>query len=817
MDNARRQRLQQLFETLEAVPAHDRARFLETHEPDPAVRREVLQLLESAQLEQEASLRLRQTGPPVPAPVHIRGFTILSALGSGGFSTVYSALRRVDAVDQRVAVKLFHAHRLGPDARRRFEREQRMLASLNHPAIVRFLDAGITDEGQPYLVMEEVQGSPITDHCDRARLSVDERLCLMADACRALEYAHRHLIVHLDLKPSNILVATDGQVKLLDFGTSKLLDDTGSLTVTQQITPLYASPERLRGEPGSVASDIFSLGLTLAELLCGAWPFAGRDSLSALAGRAHGTQEVRPLSALATPQTAELRSTTIERLRKTLGGDLQAICAKALAHEPAGRYASMAELIEDIRRYQTGEPVLAHPPGFLYRVRKFARRNAAVLAVTAAAFCVLSAAGAYAWRERIQGTQRLEEARAMANYLLFDLYDRINELPGSTAVRARMARQAQTHLDRLAGMAGSNAALWLEAAAGYNRLAAILGVSGSSSVGKTQSADDNLVKARRHIDRILAEIPNHRQALLERASNALLSAKLQNWNRRNSAAALPLITQARRDLEATRDIKDPQWLRVSSSLAQQEADLAENDRNFGEEARITAAALAELVNWPPDLRAGEDYLLRLVAILKRRGNAAYYQDDFPAALVSFHEAYKQLQSFNSLHPNRPDVLYALMDMCYQMAYAFGELNQPSQMLDSTMESLRIAERLMEFDSENQALRRSYWNKRQALAESLGNLARFDEAVKEQDAVLKARQAAQSSQPDSTLAREDVQITGAVLADLLAKARQLDRACSQARRTLETSRALHDSGGMTAKNWSEQQRILKSVLLQCAPN
>ncbi len=749
--------------------------------------------------------------------IMIPGFTILSVLGSGGSSTVYSAIRRVDAADQRVAVKVFHAHRLGPDARRRFEREQRVLASFNHPAIVRFLDAGITSEDRPYLVMEEVQGSPITDHCDRARLSVAERLRLIADACRALHHAHGRLIVHLDLKPSNILVTADGQVKLLDFGTSKLLDDTGSLTVTQQITPLYASPERLRGEPGSVASDIFSLGLTLAELLCGAWPFAGRDSVSALAGRAHGAQEIRQMAALVTPQAAKLRSTSLDRLRKTLTGDLQAICSRALAHDPSERYASMAELLEDIRRYHAGEAVLAHPPGFLYRIRKFARRNTAILAVTVAAFCALAAAGAYAYRERIRGTQRLEEARAMANYLLFDLYDRINELPGSTSVRARMARQAQTHLDRLAGMAGADSDLWLEAAAGYNRLSAILGVSGSSSVGQTQSAEDNLLKARRLIDRILAENPHHRQALLERASNALLRAKLQNWNRRNSAAALPLINQARRDLDATRQIKDPPWLRLSSSLAQQEADLAENGRNFGEEARITAAALAELVNWPDHLRSGEDYLLRLVAILKRRGNAAYYQDGYSAALTSFHEAYKQLQSFDSQHPNRPDVLYALMDMTYQMAYVYGELHQPSQMLDSTLESLRVAEKLIGFDGENQALRRSYWNKRQALAESLGALGRFDEALREQEAVRKAREAAHSSQPDSTLAAEDVRISGAVFADLLSKAGRIDRACSEARRTLEASRALHQSGGMTAKNWSEQQRILNPILRQCPSN
>jgi hypothetical protein len=815
MPSDRWRRVQELFERLETVEPSERLSCLERLEPDPALRQETLRLLDAARQEEEASIRLKPPTEPAPLPGPFANLTLLSPLGSGGFSTVYSAIRCVNGAEQRVAVKLFHAHHVGPEARRRFEREQKVLASFNHPGIVRFLDAGAASTGQPYLVMEEVEGSTILEHADRFSLSIPARLRLVAGACNALQEAHRHLLVHLDLKPSNILVTTEGQVKLLDFGTAKLLDDTtGAATFTQQLTPLYASPERLRGEPGSVSSDVYSLGLVLYELLTGAWPFDDRESMAAIAARAHGARGIPLSAAMCTPQAAATRGTTVERLSGVLRGDLQAICAKALAYEPAERYASIAEFNEDIRRYLAGEPVSAHPPGVLYRAGKFVRRNGRAIALAAVAAAALLSAAGYAWMQRIESLQRMQEARAMANYLLFDLYDRVNNLPGSTAVRAHMAAQAQAQLDRLSRLAGAGLDLRLEAAAGYNRLAEIQAVSGSSSLGQLEAASQNLDRARYLLGGILSERPSYRSALLEDARNALLSAKLHNWNRRNTAAARPLIERATVQLEKAKDSSDSEWLRIRSSLAVQRADLAEFDQNYGEERSIAASALAEMDGWPARLREDGDFVLRRTALLKRRGNSSYHQDLFAEALASYKEAHDLLASFDARQPNRPEVLYSLMDMSYQMAYCYGELKQPQAMLDSTRRSLEIGRELLDHDPANRALARSYWNKRQALAESLAALEQFSDALREQETVLQARKAALRDQPGSNLAREDVLISEATLAEILAAAGQLEHACPLARGSRERAQALHASGGMTAKNWTWQQRQLDRVLAQC---
>lgn len=817
MPDERWRRVQELFEQLEGIEPSERHSFLAANEPDDGVRREALALLEAARLEAAETSRLRlAAGLAESLPGPLANLTLLAPLGSGGFSTVYSAIRHVNGTEQPVAVKLFHAHHAGPEARRRFEREQRVLASLNHPGIVRFLDAGSTPAGQPYLVMEKVDGCHITEHADRNRLGIEGRIGLIAGACRALEEAHRHLLVHLDLKPSNVLVAASGEVKLLDFGTAKLLDDTtGAATHTQQLTPLYASPERLRGEPGSVGSDIYSLGLVLYELLCGGWPYQDRASMAAILARAEGNQTLQPLARACTAEAAAARRTTLERLRRELEGDLQAICAKALAHDPRERYGSVGEFLDDLLRYLDGKPVLAHPPGVVYRTRKFLHRNAKSVVLGAAAAAVLLTAGGYAWRERMQGLQRIQEARAMASYLLFDLYDRINDLPGSTAVRAHMAAQAQSQLDRLSRLPGAGIDLRLEAAAGYNRLAEIQGISGSSSLGDSGAAAANLRRARSLIDSVLSADSGFRPALIEDARNLLLSAKLHNWNRRNTAAALPMIERARRQLERTRDPADPNWLRAHASLAVQQADLAEFDRDYAAEQRIADAALARLAAWPAELRAGADYTLRRAALLKRRGNSSYYLERHGEALSSYQQAHDLLAALDARHPNRPEVLYALMDMSYQIAYCHGEMQQPQAMLEAVRASLRIGEELLRHDRENRALARSYWNKRQALAESLAALARFEEALREQEAVLQARRAAHGAEPDSNLAAEDVLVSEGAYAEIVTRSGDPARGCVLARSALQHSQAMHASGAMTAKTWDAQQRQLGRILENCA--
>ena len=330
-----------------------------------------------------------------PAPPRaVGGVRLIERLGAGGSGEVYRGIRQVNGATQAVAVKLFHAFRDDAEHRARIAREQQMIATLSHPDIVRLIDAGVTGDGRPYLVMDLVEGEPITAWCDARRLDVRARIRLFLQVCQAVRAAHRQLVVHLDLKPSNLLVAADGRVKLLDFGTAKLAEPGAAFTRTESLTLRYASPERLRGEPVSVACDVYSLGLILYELLSGGWPFRAAESLVAVAERAAGHLEAVPVTRVVTEAAAAERGTSAERLRASLGGDLEAIAGKALAHEPQARYASVSELADDLARYLDGEPVRAQAQGAAYRLGKFVRRH--VWAVTSMTLLVVG----LAWRPR---------------------------------------------------------------------------------------------------------------------------------------------------------------------------------------------------------------------------------------------------------------------------------------------------------------------------------------------------------------------------------------------------------------------------------
>ncbi len=798
-DSERWQRVQNLVETLEAHPPSERADLLASLESDPAIRVETLSLLGALAEEERTRHLLRTTLSPFDAqPAFIGGLPILRTLGAGGSGTVYSAVRE----GQNVAVKLFHGHRVGPEHEKRFARECAILASLDHPHIVRILDSGLTADGRPYIVMEEALGLPLTAFADQARQSIDARLRLFLEVCSAVDFAHRRLIVHLDLKPSNILVSPSGQAKLLDFGTAKIMDSSGHPTLTEQLTPLYSSPERLRGEAITVASDVYSLGLILFELISGSWPFSQKDSMAALAERAAGLAEPLSLSTALTREAATQRSTTLEGLSGLLKGDLDAICAKALAPDPARRYPTVAALQDDLERSILGKPVSAHAPSAWYRARKFLARHGRALSAAS----LLVALGLYAAYSRVESQRRFEEARLMANYLLFDLYDKVNELPGSTLVRARMAQQAQSELDRLAALSGQNEAIQLETVNGFNRLADIYAVSGSSSLGETKAAAQALTQAKQ----ILASLPETRAVLLARAQNRLLDAKLNNWNRRSLAQARPLVEEAARDLARAANPQDPDWLRTTATLSIQQADLAEFSRDFEGERKIAATGLAALDAWPANLREGSDFVLRHALLAKRHGNALYYLGRYSEAFDAYSSGEAKLRAFDASHPNRPELLYALADLTYQLAYTEGERKRPAEMLELTRRSLALSQKLVDFDPANAALRRSYWNKRQALAESLAQLGRYPEALVEQKSVLDARKEASAS----GLASEDIVVTLTTLGGIQVQAGLEQEACNTFRESFQRARELNRGGQMTPKNWSEQSATLRQALARC---
>jgi len=320
----------------------------------------------------------------------IGNYRLVRVLGTGGMGSVYLAERADDQFEHQVAVKVLQAGRIDPHSVQRIRSERQLLASLNHPNIARLLDGGETGDGIPYLVMEYIEGLPIDVYCDERRLDVGQRLEMFKKICRAVDYAHRNLIVHRDIKPSNILVAADGEPKLLDFGVARMIDadfpaaNQATVEAKRMLTPEYASPEQVRGEPVSISTDIYSLGVLLYRLLCGRTPYRVRDEFPSDLARAILEDEPsKPSAALVTGQErsddtddiSARRHSSPSRLRQRLQGDLDNIALMALRKEPEHRYESARAFYDDIDNYLAHRPVLARPASLAYRSAKFVRRH----------------------------------------------------------------------------------------------------------------------------------------------------------------------------------------------------------------------------------------------------------------------------------------------------------------------------------------------------------------------------------------------------------------------------------------------------------
>ena len=347
---------------------------------------------------------LNDGDPTFAEGLELGGYRIVRWLGRGGMGDVYLGAGARDALEQLVAIKVLRRGIAGAEAAARFRRERRILAHLAHPAIVPLLGNGVAPDGRPYLVLQYVDGEPITAYCDALRLPIDARLRLFIAVCRAVQYAHVRLIVHRDLKPSNILVTNAGEPRLLDFGIAKALaPDEAETDLTHQdgapMTPERAAPEQLRGEVPSTATDVWALGVLLYELLTGRLPFAVSGRSRADIERAVSSQDAIASSAAirlldstdpeAARRTAVARATTVERLGGALRGDLDTVIAAALRREPERRYESAGHLADDVERVLGGQPILARPQGLGYRLRRFAGRNRAAVAASAVAIVLL--------------------------------------------------------------------------------------------------------------------------------------------------------------------------------------------------------------------------------------------------------------------------------------------------------------------------------------------------------------------------------------------------------------------------------------------
>ena len=337
----------------------------------------------------------------------------------------------------------------------RFAREREILAALNHPRIARLLDAGMSGDGQPYLALEYVEGTPLTAYCDAQRLPLKARVGLILQVLSAVQHAHRNLVVHRDLKPSNILVTAAGDVCLLDFGIAKLLSEgeAPETELTQlsgrALTPEYASPEQIAGQPITIASDVYSLGVVLYELLCGNRPYRlKRQSRGALEEAILNIDSPKPSQAAITDEIARTRSSTVKKLRQALSGDLDTIAGKALKKEAGDRYATADAFAQDLQRYLAGEPVLARPDSAVYRLGKFVSRNRVAVAMAALVGAALATAtGVSLWQAHIareQATVAQREAtraQAVQDFLIDIFRTNSDSQPDPIKARQTTARE----------------------------------------------------------------------------------------------------------------------------------------------------------------------------------------------------------------------------------------------------------------------------------------------------------------------------------------------------------------------------------------
>jgi len=445
-------------------------------------------------------------------------YDVVRRIGQGGMGAVYEAVRADDAFKQRVAIKTIWRGADSTVLLQRFRSERQILAGLQHPNIAALVDGGATEEGTPWLAMEYVDGVPIDEYCDAHALGLAARLDLFRQVCAAVHFAHRNLVVHRDLKPTNVLVTPDGTVKLLDFGVAKLMDDPrgeGTLTSAglSPFTASYAAPEQITGAAISTATDVYSLGALLAMLLAGAPPLectglspaelvdAIRDqpapAPSEIVERTAATDSAHAL------RLAQARGfQNAARWARALTGELDAIAAMALRKEPERRYAGADVLAEDVRRYLRRDRVHARPDTVAYRLRSFVRRQRPLVLASAAGLLVLVIAiGAVSWQERLRANervraeQRLREVRTLVSALVNDANDQLADIPGATQARANLVRTALQALDRASVDAPRDSTLLRELAMAYSRAGDVLGNPTQANLGDLNGAANAYAKA----------------------------------------------------------------------------------------------------------------------------------------------------------------------------------------------------------------------------------------------------------------------------------------------------------------------------------
>lgn len=733
------------------VPAEKQQAFIESEcAGDAELLAEVRSLLrhhaqETGSISVHPTTGIPHSAQPEQLP-SVPGYRIVRSLGRGGMGMVYLASRESGSFSHRVALKVIKKGMDSDDVIARFENERRVLSAMNHPNIARLFDGGTTEDGRPYFVMEYIEGVPIDEYCDRRRLSIDERLKLFKDVCAAVQYAHANLIVHRDLKPANILVTESGSVKLLDFGIAKLLNPQlpimlGDPTAPEMriMTPEYASPEQVRGETITTASDVYSLGVLLYELMTGRRPYQIKMRVREEIERVVCQEEPeRPSTAIShiseapatsttavassksvTPGTvSSLRNVRPDTLRRRLSGDLDNIILMALRKEPQRRYPSAEKLWDDLDKHLQGLPVSARPSSFGYRSSKFIRRHRAPLAI--AASVVIAAIGTLA--------ALLQQKSVEANHLRAE----VAEASLLIAERDREAAEAEAMYARNLAKQREDAARAL--------LHELLGRL-HTSIEKL----DDAIEARQ----IIAEISlPYLQMLSEsreyRDSPELLRELATAWNRRGKLLA-GLRTPGVRDTEgalasfaasvelrAAAGPDSPEEQRLLEAESIQLADLLVRSGRYSEADGYYKMAIKlreALLNDNPTARNKLDVSIALNAY----GRLLSRLDKRDELRVSYDRSLQLMREVSAESPNHLPLLRELTIAINRRAELHKIEGEFEEAIELYMESLTHRQRIVDEGDENARSRRDLANGHGFLARALLEAQRLDEA--EQHAML----------------------------------------------------------------------------------
>lgn len=706
-----------------------------------------------------------------PDQKQIGNYRLLNKIGEGGMGAVYLA-ERAD-LKQKVAVKII---RHGADSEvilRRFRREQEILAALEHPNIARLLDIGVSNEGVPFLAMEYVEGEDLIAFCERKNLSVGEKLNLFRKVCAAVSYAHSRLVVHRDLKPSNILVNDKGEPKLLDFGISKLISETdtedkGTVTSLGMLTPNYASPEQFRGETVSTATDVYSLGVILFELLTGALPYQTTNKrLDEVARAVIETKPQKPSEA-GSVESSELKETDRDSRRatneqrktdsksksqnlKSLRGDLDNIILKTLRKEPERRYSSVEQFSEDLRRHLTGLPVTARPDTFSYRAEKFIKRNrTAVLASLVILLTLLGGIVATSWQtvraerqrqiaeqQKQETEKRFKQVRELANNIIFKYHDEIANLEGATKVRETLVGDAVNYLDSLTNEAGDDATFKRELAAAYLRVGDVQGQAFQANLGDTSAAKTSYQKAIDLLEPFADDIENSEaQSLLLDAYGKMRDLLLRDSDEQAEKFSEKALALGEKFVGAHPDDAKETVRLVNAYISQSETrkTIAETYEDFRRSLKLLEPLVAKEPTNPLLLRSnartlgeysGNLYLQAYIYTDLGRDDLA--SPLYRQAIQFSQKAIELAERARSITPDDARIPRSLYVYKMNMALSQNELGETDAALKTHLELVEYAQQAVEKDAENANALFDLSDAQQSIARCYARRGEFDKA------------------------------------------------------------------------------------------